>query len=124
MSNSTTLFAALTLAATLAAPAAIAEDSTAKENVQMAMVESQDMTAESTEARIIAIPAETETEVLSTTESSDLIPVQGPDGRIYYNRIIPVSELPDPDLDLRVLDTYNVNYEGEVYTNKIVQEVD
>lgn len=127
MSKNFSFFAALMLAATAFAPAAIAEnaeDKASSENIQLAMVEAEDMTSETTEARVIAIPVETETEVLSTTESNDLIPVQGPDGRIYYNRIIPVSELPDPDLDIRVLDTYTVNYEGEVYTNKIVQEID
>lgn len=124
MSNNTTLFVALSLAATAFAPAVIAEDKAAAENMQIALVETQNMTAETTEARVITIPAETETEVLSTMESNNLIPVQDQDGRIYYNRIIPLSELPDPDLDLRVLDTYDVNYAGEVYTNKIVQEID
>jgi len=124
MSKHITLMATLALTASAFAPIAVAQDTNADDNIQLAMASSEDITAETTEARIIAIPAETETEVLSAEETGDLIPVQGLDGRIYYNRIIPIAELPDPDLDLRVLDTYGVNYEGEVYTNKVVQEID
>lgn len=55
------------------------------------------------------------------TQEAGLIAVEGPDGRIYYNRFVPLETLPDPKLDLRVIDTVDIRYEGEVYTNKVVE---
>lgn len=82
-----------------------------------------EMTTEAPESRTIALRKELETEVRGAVARGELVAVEGPDGRVYYNRFIPVSELPDPELDLRVIDTYEVNYEGETYTNKVVQEL-
>lgn len=57
------------------------------------------------------------------TKEAGLIAVEGPDGRTYYNRIVPIETLPDPTLDLRVIDTVDIRYDGEVYTNKVVEEL-
>lgn len=57
------------------------------------------------------------------TKEAGLVAVEGPDGRIYYNRFVPIETLPDPTLDLRVIDTVDIRYEGEVYTNKVVEEL-
>ncbi len=87
-----------------------------KGDVKPASADSMTMTTEMTEIDAL-------TEVRGAVERSDFVAVEGPDGRIYYNRVVPVSELPDPVLDLRVLDTVQVEHDGTIYTNKIVQPV-
>lgn len=109
MSNCLGAVTFITLGSLAFAPAAIAAETAEPENKAVA-----------TETRMNS----SETEVRGAVERSDLIAVEGPDGRIYYNRIIPVSELPDPELNLRTLETVEITYEGDVYTNKIVQKVD
>jgi hypothetical protein len=79
--------------------------------------------ATSAQRRNNVVKIEPSTEVLGAVERGDLIRVEGPDGRIYFNRLIPVSELPDPTLELRVLDTVQIERDDAVYTNKIVQPV-
>ena len=121
MSKLTSLFALTALGSFAIAPAAFAGD---KMDMKMetTAVEAA-ATMDAPEARTITLRTDTEAEVLGAVDSSELIPVEGPDGQIYYNRFIPVSELPDPALELRVLDTVQINHEGEVFTNKIVQEL-
>ena len=48
--------------------------------------------------------------------------VRDNEGDLYINHIIPVDELPDPNLDVEVIDTYEVTYRGMTFTNKIVNE--
>ena len=74
-----------------------------------------------TEAKTIALSTEANTEVLGAFERGELIAVEGPDGQVYYNRVIPVSELPDPELNLRVIETFEVEHDGQVFTNKFVE---
>jgi hypothetical protein len=119
MSKEIAIFAMIALSATAAAPAALAQETT-----QMAMTETQQIEPETMESRVVEVPADRPRDVMSTVETSNLIAVEGPDGRIYYNHIVPISDLPDPELDLRIIATYDVSYEGAVYTNKIVQEID
>ena len=114
-----------TLSSVAFAPTAFAGD--VPETVQNKLMEftpieaSAAMEAPMTET--IVLRGEEETQLLKSVEAGDLIPVEGPDGQTYYNRIVPVSDLPDPDLDLRVLDIIDIKYEGEIYTNKLVQEL-
>lgn len=119
MTKLTNILAITALTSVAFAPAAFAGDKMEKA-VESAQTE---MKVETPESRTIALRTELETEVRGAVARGDLIAVEGPDGRIYYNRFIPVSELPDPELDLRVVDTFEVNYEGETYTNKVVQEL-
>jgi len=70
---------------------------------------------------LYAIFIEPASEVMGAVERSEFVRIEGPDGRVYYNHLIPVSELPDPALELRVLDTVQVERDGAVFTNKIVQ---
>lgn len=119
MSKEIAIFAIIALSAMAIAPATFAED-----NTQMAMAETQQIESEAMESRTIEVPADRPTDVMSTVEASNLIAVEGLDGRTYYNHIVPISDLPDPELDLRVIDTYDVSHEGAIYTNKIVQEID
>ena len=118
-----------TLASVAFAPPAFAGD--APETVQNTAMESTSIEASvameapdtETGTETIMLRSQLQTQTQKSVEAGDLIPVEGPDGQIYYNRIIPVSDLPDPDLDLRVLDTIDIKYEGDVYTNKIVQDL-
>jgi len=63
-----------------------------------------------------------ESEVRGAIARGDMVAVEGPDGRIYYNRFIAIEDLPDPELDLRVIDTVDVIYQGTTFKNKIVEE--
>ena len=78
---------------------------------------------ETSEARVIATRAEAESEVLGAVARGEFVAVEGPDGRVYYNRTIPVSELPDPELNLITVDTVTVEHNGQTFTNKIVDPV-
>ena len=42
-------------------------------------------------------------------------------GNVYINHLIPVEELPDPTLSVDTIDTYEVTYNGMVFTNRIVE---
>lgn len=119
MTKLTNVLAIAALTSVAFAPAAFAGDKMEKaaEPVQA------NMTVETPESRTIALRTEMEAEVRGAVARGDLIAVEGPDGRVYYNRYIPVSELPDPELDLRVIDTFEVSHEGRTYTNKVVQEL-
>ena len=121
MSKTFTLMTTLALSVAAFTPSAFAEDVK-----KTAMVDGPVMQMESdtAEAAIIAVRAETPTDVMETVETSNFIAVQGPDGQIYYNHIVEVSELPDPELNLRVIETFEVAHYGAVYTNKLVEEVE
>jgi hypothetical protein len=60
--------------------------------------------------------------VLGAIARGDMYKVQDNDGIVYLNRFVPVSELPDPELNVETLDSYSYEYKGRVYTNKIVDE--
>jgi len=100
---------------------AFAGDIAIKTEMKPTMVEESSAT-EMPEARIIATRTEAESDVRSAVERGEFVPVEGPDGRIYYNQIIQVSDLPDPELNLRVVEKFELNHNGMVFTNKIVQE--
>jgi len=121
MSKTFTLMTTLALSVTAFAPSAFAEDVE-----KTAMVDAPVMKIESnaTEATIIAVRAEMPVEVMDTVETSDFVAVEGPDGQIYYNHIVDISELPDPEINLRVIETFEVTHDGIVYTNKIVEDVE
>lgn len=46
--------------------------------------------------------------------------VQNNEGDLYINHLVPYEELPDPELDVEVVDTYEITYRGMTFTNKIV----
>ena len=119
------LMSAFTLAAVssfaFAAPA-LAGDAYEAE-MKPAKVETLSVMTITTDARQEDMLIEASAEVRGAVERGEFTAVEGPDGRIYYNRNVPISELPDPELDLRVLDTVEVEYDNTVYTNKIVQPV-
>lgn len=119
MTKLTQALSIVALASFAAAPSAFAGETS---NASMTAVSTEATTFMSAvDTKMIALPAQTEPQVLGAVDETDLIAVEGPDGRIYYNRIIPVAELPDPELDLRVVETFDVEHEGEVFTNKIVE---
>jgi len=60
--------------------------------------------------------------VLAAVERSDYIPVTDENGVTYLNKIVDIDELPNPQLELETVDTYTYEYEGRVYTNKVVVE--
>ena len=92
-----------------------------KGDMKSSLLETKTAAAELAERPDAAMFIEPATEVMGAVERSEFIRVEGPDGRVYYNHLIPVSELPDPALELRVLDTVQVERDGAVFTNKIVQ---
>lgn len=75
-----------------------------------------------TQSQTTTLRIDVENEVRGALERGELIAVEGPDGRIYYNRYIAVEDLPDPELDIRVIDTIDINYGGQTFTNRIVEE--
>ena len=60
------------------------------------------------------------TQVLAAVETADLIPVQDETGQIFYNHYVSDDELFDATADFETVDTYTYEYNGRVYTNKIV----
>jgi len=78
---------------------------------------------QATETRTIARRTDMESNVRSAVERGELVAVQSVDGRVFYNRTIPVSELPDPELNIRVLEKFDVEHNGQVFTNKIVEKL-
>jgi hypothetical protein len=121
MSKKFTLMTTLALSVTAFAPSAFAED---VEKTAMMDAPVMEMNNGATEAAVIAVRADMPEEVMETVETSNFIAVEGPDGQIYYNHIVEVSELPDPELNLRVIETFEVAHDGAVYTNKLVEEVE
>ena len=55
-------------------------------------------------------------------QNTDAYIVEGENGQLYINHLIPVSELPDPTLAVRTEDTYSVEYQGMTFTNRVVSE--
>lgn len=62
------------------------------------------------------------TQVLAAVETADLIPVQDDNGQIFYNHYVSDDELFDATADFETVDTYTYEYNGRIYTNKIVTE--
>ena len=60
--------------------------------------------------------------VMGAVERSELIPVTDKEGNVYYNHFVPDSELFDASIDIETVDTYTYEYNGRIYTNKIVTE--
>ncbi len=60
--------------------------------------------------------------VMGAIARGDMVRVQGNDGNVYLNRFVPVSDLPDPELDVDTVDSYTYEYKGRTYTNKVVNE--
>lgn len=53
-------------------------------------------------------------------QTTDAYIVQDQSGDLFINHLVPLSDLPDPQLEIDVVDTYQVTYRGVTYTNKIV----
>jgi hypothetical protein len=70
--------------------------------------------------RTTEIRSEIAAEVRGAIARGDMIAVEGTDGTTYFNQLIPVSELPDPTLDVQIVDTVTFEHNGVTYTNKIV----
>jgi len=113
---------ALTATAALAfAPAAFAGDMKSDKAPKAKMTATY-TTQTSDQARIIKMRAEADSEVRGALIRGDMIAVEGPNGETYINKLIPVSELPDPTLNVRTLDTVTFTHNGRTYTNRIVSE--
>ena len=55
-------------------------------------------------------------------QNTDAYVVEAPDGELFINHLIPVSDLPDPTLDPDVVDTYTYEYRGMTFTNRVVRD--
>lgn len=87
---------------------------------------SQEMETSETAAPTSAIVTFTKTSedprVLGAIARGDMVKVQDSRGDVYLNRFVPVAELPDPELDVDTVESYTYEYNGRVYTNKVVNE--
>ena len=87
---------------------------------------SQEMEMSETAAPTSAIVTFTKTSedprVLGAIARGDMVKVQDNRGDVYLNRFVPVAELPDPELDVDTVESYTYEYNGRVYTNKVVNE--
>lgn len=55
-------------------------------------------------------------------QKTDAYIVEDTDGELYINHLLPVSELPDPTLEVTEVDRYTTQYRGMTFTNRIVAE--
>lgn len=55
-------------------------------------------------------------------QETDAYIVQDNDGELYINHLVPIETLPDPTLDVEIVDTYTTEYRGLVFTNKVLDE--
>lgn len=78
--------------------------------------------AETTSAVVTFTKTEEDPRVMGAIARGDMVRVQGNDGRVYLNRFVPVTELPDPELKVDTVDSYTYEYNGRTYTNKVVDE--
>jgi len=79
--------------------------------------------AETTKSAVVTFTkTEEDPRVLGAIARGDMVKVQDNNGIVYLNRFVPVSELPDPELKVDTVDTYTYEYNGRIYTNRIVDE--
>lgn len=81
-----------------------------------------DAREETTSAVVTFTKTEEDPRVMGAIARGDMVRVQNNDGIVYLNRFVPVTELPDPELDVDTVDTYSYEYNGRTYTNKVVDE--
>ncbi|GLQ21152.1 hypothetical protein ACFFUB_06680 [Algimonas porphyrae] len=55
-------------------------------------------------------------------QNTDAYIVADNEGDLYINHLIPISELPDPYLDVDTEETYTIEYKGMTFTNRIVEQ--
>jgi len=62
------------------------------------------------------------TSTLETTlDAQDtLMRVTDNEGRVFYNHVVAIDDLPETDINIEVEDTYTFEYNGRTYTNVIV----
>lgn len=119
------LMSVVTLAAVsgfaFASPAFAGDKTKAK--MKDAPTKTMTVVKESTQLRNTDMVVQAATEVRSAVARGEYEAVEGPNGVIFYNRVIPVSQLPDPELKLRTLETSTYTHNGVTYTNKVVQPI-
>lgn len=115
MRTRSTLSILTVTAAMFIAPAAIAGDmsSKAKTSTKVVTTPAQPQKKVQTQAVVAA-------EVRGAVARGDLIAVEGPNGTVFYNKLIRVADLPDPTLTVQAVDTVTFTHEGRTYTNRIV----
>tara|TARA_R110002020_G_scaffold105570_10_gene246166 strand:- start:1424 stop:1813 length:390 start_codon:yes stop_codon:yes gene_type:complete len=79
-------------------------------------------TAATTSAVVTFTKTSEDPRVLGAIARGDMVKVQDNKGDVYLNRFVPVAELPDPELDVDTVESYTYEYNGRVYTNKVVNE--
>jgi hypothetical protein len=52
----------------------------------------------------------------------NVFPVQDENGNIFYNQIIPASDLTPVDFDVEIVDSYEFSHEGRIYRNNIIEK--
>lgn len=56
------------------------------------------------------------------TQNTDAYVVRDQAGQLYINHLIKVEDLPDPRLTVRTVDEYEYEYQGRIFTNRVVNE--
>ena len=72
--------------------------------------------AEATETKV------ENTQVLAAVETANLIPVQDENGQIFFNHYVSADELLDVTPEFETVDTFTYEYNGRIYTNRIVTQ--
>lgn len=94
----------------------------ADKTAEMSQESETSETAATTSAVVTFTKTSEDPRVLGAIARGDMVKVQDNDGDVYLNRFVPVAELPDPELDVDTVDSYTYEYNGRVYTNKVVNE--
>ena len=53
-------------------------------------------------------------------QNTDAYIVQDNEGDLYINHLVAIEDLPNPDLDVETVETYEVTYRGMTFTNKVI----
>ena len=123
--TATLALATTALFATTAQAGAMKSQDTAIQPVQSrttTMVKTIDADGQVGSMQVVAnTPRKTAVLGALAVQNTDAYVVEAPDGELFINHLIPVSELPDPALDPDVVDTYTYEHRGMTFTNRIVR---
>ncbi|WP_416879128.1 hypothetical protein [Litorimonas sp.] len=98
------------------------DDMKADKTAEMSQESETSETAATTSAVVTFTKTSEDPRVLGAIARGDMVKVQDNDGDVYLNRFVPLAELPDPELDVDTVESYTYEYNGRVYTNKVVNE--
>lgn len=127
LSKSTLGLTAATLIATTAQAGGITEKTAQTDQIQPSPVTVQTIDSDGQVGQLTIYTTDSDfqkTAVLGALaqQTTDAYIVQDNDGDLFINHLVPVEDLPDPNLEVRTIDTYTTEYRGMTFTNKIVED--